>query len=125
MQVTRGYSTNPNQPLTKPFPVEGKFFFEFRGGDILHPFGKGDWFKPPYFPRDKVWRAHVKRNILPFMAWVFPSWMPVIGGKSGYLGFKAFGADHDEYKNFMPLEDVHAGSQAVQMSIRIAASRTT
>lgn len=126
MQVIRGYSTNPTQPITNPFPVAGtNFFFELRGGDILHPFGDGDWFNPPYFPRNKVWRTRTRHNCLPFISWRWPSWFPWIGGKSGYMGFKAFGADHDEYKNWMSAEDVYAGSEAMQMSIRIAASRTT
>lgn len=113
MKILRGLSTNPAQPATQPFPAGSGFFFELRGGDILHPLGQGDWFRPPYFER--IYRAWCSWCILPYLAWR-------IGNHGGYIGFKAYGADSEAYRYWMPAGDVYAGSQALQISGRLWAT---
>jgi hypothetical protein len=113
MKVIRGYSTHPEQPLTKPFLSSNGLFIEFRGGDVCDPvqiglFG-GKWFEPPY-PKH-VWRWFCRYPLLPFISWR-------LGGKGGYIGFKAYGADSPAYKNWMNPDDVYDGSQALCLSIR-------
>lgn len=110
MKVTRGFSTDPERNLMDPLLEKNGIFFELRGGDICHPKGEGKWFEPPYFP-DGVWRTFCRWNILPFFAYR-------LGKKHGYMGFKAYGADSEAYKNWMNPEDVYEGSQALHVSIR-------
>ena len=113
MKILRGLSTNRTQPATQPFPASSGFFFELRGGDILHPWGKGEWFKPPYFA--SIWRAWCAWCVLPFLSWRF-------GTIGGYVGFKVYGADSEAYRHWMPEGDVYEGSQALQMSARLWAT---
>lgn len=109
MIVIRGLSTNRAQPLTSPFPAGQGIFIELRGGDILHPRGQGDWFRPPYFAR--IFRAFCRWPVLPFVSWRLGTW-------GGYLGAKAYGADSDAYRAWMPAGDVGDGSVALMLSIR-------
>lgn len=113
MKILRGISTDKTQPLTAPFPVNGHVFLEFRGGDILHPLGAGDWFRPPYFAR--VFRAFCAWRILPFLSWRF-------GSVGGYIGAKVYGADSDAYCNWMNSSDVFPGSLALMFSVRFKAT---
>lgn len=84
-----------------------------RGGDVLHPLGKGDWFKPPYFSR--ILRFWCPLPILPWISWNLGDWR-------GYFGAKVYGADSPAYKHWMPGVDVYDGSQALQFSIRLGIS---
>jgi len=117
MKVTIHYQTDPDRGITDPLP-EKKWSFIFRiySGDICSPvfgtfFGE-NWFKPP-FPK-YVWRTFCKYPILPFIAWRFKN-------KGGYIGFKCFGVDAPEYKNWttgIKPEDVYDGSLALCLTIR-------
>lgn len=109
MKVTCHYRTDTERPLTDPLP-EKKWSFVFRlySGDICDPFD-GNWFTPPYPKR--IWRAHCKWPVLPFIAWR-------LGKRGGYIGFKLYGADAPAYLNWMKPEDVREGSQAVCLSFR-------
>jgi hypothetical protein len=109
MKVIRGLSTNKAQLLTAPFPATTGVFIELRGGDICHPQGTGEWFKPPYFAR--VFRAFCRWPICPFISWRF-------GSHGGYIGAKAYGVDSPAYNNWLPPEEVYDGSQAIMLSIR-------
>lgn len=101
-------------PTTNPFPVSNGIQFSLHGGDICYPKGKGDWFKPPYFPAG-VWRTYCSLPILPWISYRF-------GKRAGYIGFKVYGADSDAYKNWMNPDDVYPGSQALMPSIRLFAT---
>lgn len=113
MKILRGITSNAAQAQTAPFPQGGaRFFFELRGGDVLHPLGAGDWFAPPYFSR---WvRFFCPWPVLPFLSWK-------IGRYGGYIGAKAYGADSDAYRAWMPAGDVYPGSVALMASIRLFA----
>lgn len=100
------------QVTTDPFPKATGVQFQWRGGDVCHPIGGGDWFKPPYFAR--VWRWYCSWPVLPYFAWR-------IGNRGGYIGFKCYGADSEAYKNWMNPADVYPGSMALQLSARLAA----
>lgn len=112
MIVIRGYSSDPARSLMDPL-LENRWsiFFELRGGDVCDPLN-GNWFSAPYPTR--VWRWFCKRPVLPFLAWR-------LGKKGGYIGFKAYGVDSPEYRNWpagiLP-EDVFDGSQALCLSFR-------
>lgn len=115
MIVTRGISTDRQRELLDPL-LERKWsiYFELRGGDILDPvqIGGNNWFKPPYPKR--IWRAFCRWNILPFLAWRFNT-------RGGYVGFKAYSADGNEYpayREWMPAEDIGPGSRALCFSAR-------
>lgn len=121
MKVIRGSSSNPSQPLTSPFPVEGEkwwnkyLFWEFRGGDYLHPLGKGDWFNPPYFPMGvQRWTYNEPTEL-------FVSWRIPFTNIGGYFGAKAYGVDAPAYKEGICVdfpEEVYDGSYAFMLSIR-------
>lgn len=118
MKVICHYRTDPERGLTDPLP-EKKYSFVFRlySGDVCDPsplhWLKGEnWFKPP-FP-STVYRYFVKWPVLPFFAWRF-------GNKGGYLGFKLYGVDAPEYKQWtagIRPEDVFEGSQALCLTFR-------
>ena len=100
-----------DEGLTNPKRSVWGVTLALRGGDVLHPLGTGDWFKPPYFSR--VLRFFCPFTILPFIAWNLWGWR-------GYIGAKVYGADSEAYKNWMPVWDVFPGSLAIQFSIRFA-----
>lgn len=120
MIVLRGSSSNPAQPVYKPFPVPGPkwwnqyFFWEWRGGDRIQPIGSGDWFHPPYFPQG-VARDYIDTPRKLFVCWRFPAlhW-------AGYFGAKCFGVSEPAYKEWMcDPKEVYEGSYAIMMfSIR-------
>lgn len=83
----------------------------FRGGDICHPYGKGNFFTAPFFLRRNVWRAYCKLAILPFISLH-------IGRFGIYFGFKLYGVDREEYVNWLLRMDVYEGSMALHLSIR-------
>lgn len=125
MKVLRGSSSNPEQPLTTPFPVAGSkwwnkyLFWEFRGGDYLHPRGSGDWFNPPYFPDGVDYKYFYEPTKL-FVSWKIPflNWQ-------GYFGAKAYGVDSIAYKEGICKDfprEVYDGSYAFMTSIRPFAS---
>jgi len=99
-----------DEGITNPKRSVWGVTFALRWGDVLHPLGDGDWFRPPYFSR--VLRFYCPLSMLPFVAWNLWGWR-------GYLGAKVYGADSPDYKNWMPAEDVYDGSQAIQFSGRL------
>ncbi len=118
MIVNRGRSTNQLQPATSPHPLKTGVFFELRGGDFLHPLGRGKnadgtsrWFNLPGFK--KAVRFYCPWRILPFLSWR-------VGKHGGYIGAKIYGVDSPAYKKTLPVEEgeVFDGSLAMQLSIR-------
>jgi len=118
MKVTCHYRNDPERPLDDPTLAKGERRFAIRiySGDICDPvqIGGGNWFTPPYPKR--VWRTYCSLPILPFIMWKWP-----FLDRTGYIGFKLYGADSPEYKKwgvgFKP-EDVYEGSQALCLSFR-------
>jgi hypothetical protein len=98
-----------DEGITNPKRSVWGVTFALRWGDVCHPLGQGDWFKPPYFSRVLRFWSYFP---LPFVAWNLWGWR-------GYLGAKAYGADSDAYKNWMAEEDVYPGSLAIQFSGRL------
>lgn len=111
MKISRGFTTNEDQPLTSPFPTCGWYYFALHGGDVAEPVGFGtNWFAPPYPKR--VWRWFCKWNVLPFFSWV-------LLGKRGYMGFKAYGVDHEQYAEWLcDASEVYEGSLALCITVR-------
>lgn len=105
--------TTCDEGITNPKRSTFGITLALRWGDVLHPLGQeGNWFKPPYFTRILRFYSYVP---LPFVAWNLWGWR-------GYLGAKVYGADAPEYTNWMPVEDVYEGSQAIQFSGRLRIS---
>jgi hypothetical protein len=103
--------------------VHGSWYFEWRGGDVVRPFGWDNWAwfgreedKIVPFPRN-VLRIFIPWRILPFITWG-SGVVPFSNG--GYLGFKAFGVDNEEYKNWLPASEVYDGSVALCPSFRFS-----
>lgn len=105
--------TTLDEGLTNPKRTPFGVTLALRGGDVLHPLGTGDWFKPPYFAR--VLRFWCRWPVLPWITWNLWGWR-------GYLGAKIYGADAPAYRNWMPAADVYAGSRALQFSARLSIS---
>lgn len=84
---------------------------KWRGGDVVRPLN-GNWMDPPY--PTKVIHFFCRWRILPFIRWRFGKKNPTVG----YAGFKAFGVDLEAYKNWLPLEHIHEGSEALTPSWR-------
>lgn len=99
-----------DEGITNPKRSTWGATFALRWGDVCHPLGQGDWFKPPYFSRVLRFWSYFP---LPFIAWNLWGW-------KGYLGAKVYGADSEEYKNWMRPEDVYSGSQAIHFSARLS-----
>lgn len=96
--------------ITTPYPTGTGMIFRLLGGDVVHPLGKGEWFKPPYFSR--VLRFFMPLPIMPFFS-------IRIGRFGFYIGSKVYGVDSPEYANWLPAEHVYEGSQAMMLiSIR-------
>lgn len=107
----------PGQITTAPKRATFGITFALRGGDVLHPLGKGDWFKPPYFAR--VLRFWCPLPLLPWISWNLWGWR-------GYCGMKIFGVDSDAYKLWPAMSElkheVYPGSKALMASIRLSIS---
>lgn len=103
----------PGAATTNPKRESFGVTLALRGGDVCHPVGEGDWFKPPYFSH--AWRFWCPIPILPWVSWNLFGWR-------GYIGAKAFGADAAEYVNWMPAWDVYVGSMALHFSARFSIS---
>ena len=101
----------PGTPTTAPKRETFGITFALRGGDVCHPLGQGDWFKPPYFSR--VLRFWCALPILPWLSWNLWGWR-------GYIGAKVYGADRPEYVFWMEAKDVYDGSQAIAFSARFS-----
>lgn len=101
----------PGTPTTAPKRETFGITFAFRGGDVCHPLGEGDWFKPPYFT--KVLRFWCPLPVLPWITWNLWGWR-------GYLGAKVYGADSPDYCNWMDPFDVYERSQALHFSARLS-----
>ena len=104
--------TTCDEGITNPKRSTFGITFALRWGDVCHPLGTGDWFKPPYF--DRVLRFY-SYFPLPFISWNLFGWR-------GYLGAKVYGADAPEYKNWMNPADVYEGSVAIMFSGRLLIS---
>ena len=102
--------TTCDEGITNPKRSSFGIAFAFRWGDVCHPCGDGEWFKPPYFTK-----------VLRFWSY-FP--LPFISGNLWgwrfYFGAKVYGADAPEYKFWMNPDDVYDGSQAIQFSGRLS-----
>jgi len=48
-----------------------------------------------------------------YFAWYWPN------GWGGYIGWQIYGVDSEQYKNFLPAEDVYDGSQAMSFTARL------
>lgn len=101
-------STSPEQPLTDPSRNKFGITFALRGGDVYDKMG-GKWFEPPY-PRN-TFHVYVPWKILPWISWNLWGWC-------GYVGFKCYGVDSPEYKNWIPEVEVFDGSLALCSSMR-------
>lgn len=101
--------TTCDEGITNPKRSTFGITFAFRWGDVCHPLGTGEWFKPPYFSRVLRFYSYIP---LLFVAWNLWGWR-------GYIGAKAYGADREPYLNWMRAEDVYEGSQAIQFSGRL------
>ena len=106
-----GWASN-KQSWSKPFPAKSKgLYLSFRGGDVIRPYGSGNWFAEPFYRT--YWRWHCKYAVLPFFSC---RW-----GRYGmYIGAKCFGVDHEAYKNWLPPEEVYDGSRALALSFRFS-----
>jgi len=113
------YRNDPERGLTDPLPepTGRAFVFRLYKGDVLGPFGFGkSWFNPPFYSRVFHFYSHLP---LPFVAWRYPSWLPFVGGKAGYIGFKLYGVDNAVYSQWLTTPDeIFEGSQAVVPTIR-------
>ena len=115
MKVEVVYRNDHERPLTDPILESGgrKFVFRLYAGDLCDPMN-GKWFEPPWptvVIRFKSWLP------LPFVAWKWP-----FIDRVGYAGFKLWGVDSPEYKNWIDSSEVYEGSQALCTSIRPFAS---
>ena len=99
-----------DEGITNPKRSTFGITLALRWGDVCHPLGSGDWFNPPYF--NKVLRYYSYLP-MPFISWNLFGWR-------GYLGAKVYGADAEAYKNWMNVNDVYDGSQAIQFSGRLS-----
>ena len=99
-----------DEGITNPKRSTFGITLALRWGDVCHPLGTGDWFKPPYFDRVLRFYSYLP---LPFIAWNLFGWR-------GYLGAKVWGCDSPAYANWMNPEDVYDGSQAIQFSVRFS-----
>jgi hypothetical protein len=104
--------TTRDEGLTNPKRSVWGVTLALRWGDVCHPLGKGDWFKPPYFSRLLRFYSWFP---LPFIAWNLWGWR-------GYLGAKVYGVDSPDYKNWIAPDEVYDGSQAIQFSGRLKIS---
>ena len=102
-----------SRPLTDPVLDDvGGNALDVRvySGDYCDPMF-GNWFAPPW-PR-VVLRA--KLRWMPFVSWRVEAlgwaWL-------GYVGFKLYGVDSPEYRNWLPDADVYDGSRATCFSVR-------
>lgn len=132
MQVF-GFMTD--SAITAPFPAAPRGGVKFRllGGTIYDPRGpyalrfnkldgtpvpptaKPDWFNS--IPA-AAWSAFVRWPVLPFLSWGIGRW-------GGYVGFKAYGFDAPEYRDYPGVqpEDVRSGALALCFSIRLTLNR--
>lgn len=99
-----------DEGITNPKRSVWGITFALRWGDVCHPLGQGDWFKPPYFSRVLRFWSYFP---LPFIAWNFWGWR-------GYLGAKVYGVDSPAYANWIPASDVYDGSKAIHFSARFS-----
>lgn len=118
MKVTVLYRNDPERELTDPLPEVGgrKWIHRIYTGSICDPEYGSDWFGPNY-PKDVTIEETTDR--CHFFAWKWP-----FIKKAGYFGWKVYGVDSPEYKNWPqmnPLE-VYEGSQAMCFTARPFAS---
>lgn len=119
MKVNVIYQGDKGRPITDPLLEEPGFFVRWYTGDVCDPMN-GKWFEPPW-PTFVV--RFCSRIPLPFVMWRFPKWVPLVGGRAGYAGFKAYGVDSPAYRNWIEPAEVFEGSQAMCTSIRPFASK--
>lgn len=102
--------TTCDEGTTNPKRSSFGITFALRWGDVCHPLGTGEWFKPPYFSDVLRFYSYIP---MPWITWNLFGWR-------GYLGAKVYGADRPEYNNWMLPGDVYEGSQAIQFNGRLA-----
>lgn len=108
MKIKVLYRSDPERPLKDPLPEKSGFVFRLIRGNLCSPLN-GQWFGPKW--PTIVLRANVWFPI-PFLAWR-------LGNHGGYIGAKVYGVDREEYFNWMPVDDVYAGSEAFCISARL------
>ena len=101
--------TTYSQSLTDPSRNEWGITFALRGGDVCDPMN-GNWFREPWPTFVIRFFAHIA--CLPWIAWNLWGWQ-------GYIGFKCYGVDAPEYKNWIDANEVYDGSQAMCFSMRL------
>ena len=109
MKIELLYSNRPEQSLSDPFPASNGFLFRLLKGDVCDPYLDPDgWFGPqkPAFTL-RFWSSIP----LPYFAYRF-------GKRAGYIGFKAYGVDSEQYKGWLSASDVYPGSQALCLTCR-------
>ena len=112
MKVDVRYRNDPERPLADPLPeLKGRrLVVRVYAGDYCDPFLDPDGWFGPQKPRILIRR---KLSFMPFVAWRWP-----FTSRAGYVGFKLYGVDSENYKTFLPPEEVYDGSQACHFSIR-------
>lgn len=119
MKISIIYRNDPERPIDDPLPEIGghKLIFRIMKGDWLDPYWPpfgNSWFNPPFPTRV----LHVKIPFAPFIAWKWPFF-----NKAGYIGWKVYGVDAPQYKEWLTApENVYDGSQALCLSFRPFAS---
>lgn len=114
MQVTVISRNDPGRGLTDPIPDEVPglvWVHRVYAGDVCDPM-LGNWFAPPWPKVLLRWQAKAAH----FFAWQVPLGFGYVW--RGYAGFKLYGVDSPEYKNWLPSWDVYNGSQALCFSLR-------
>lgn len=112
MKIEVLHQGDKGRKLTDPVLEEGGPWFALRvySGDYCDPFGDPDGWFGPQVPKILV---RLKLSWMPFLMWRWP-----LLGRAGYIGFKLYGVDSDNYKLMLPAGDVYVGSQACHFSIR-------
>ena len=110
MKVTVLFNSNPDIPLTTPFPKENwSIMHRVMNGDVCDMFF-GNWFKEPWPKVLLRWYSEKKHH---YWSW---RWF---GNQGGYIGWKVYGADSPQYLNWMRQADVYEGSQAMCLTISL------
>ena len=120
MKVTCLYRNDPERALTDPvLESTGRaWVHRIYTGSFAEPEQGADWFGPNYPKNPTIKDLTGKR--CHFFAWRYPDWVPFIGGKAGYAGYKIYGFDSPAYLNWPGITeaDVFEGSQALCFTCR-------
>jgi len=112
MQVNVVYRNDPERDLDDPVlePNGRCFVARVYSGDYCDPFMDPDGWFGPKVPAILV---RLKLSWMPFIAWKWP-----LLNRAGYIGFKRYGVDSENYRLALPTFDVYPGSKACHFSIR-------